>query len=47
MTGIYQAELRDLAALGARYLQLDDVSLALLCDPRHREGFAAKGTTPR
>jgi 5-methyltetrahydropteroyltriglutamate--homocysteine methyltransferase len=46
VTGIYQAELRDLAVLGARYLQLDDVSLALLCDPRHREGFAARGYDP-
>jgi 5-methyltetrahydropteroyltriglutamate--homocysteine methyltransferase len=46
VTAIYRAELRDLAALGARYVQLDDVSLALLCDPRHRAGFAAKGYDP-
>src|SRR5262249_59384890 len=46
VTAIYRAELRDLAALGATYVQLDDVALALLCDPRHREAFAAKGYDP-
>lgn len=43
---IYQAELADLAALGATYVQLDDVPLGLLCDLRHRERFAAKGYDP-
>lgn len=46
VAAIYRAELSDLAALGATYVQLDDVSLALLCDPRHREAFAAKGYDP-
>jgi 5-methyltetrahydropteroyltriglutamate--homocysteine methyltransferase len=46
VAAIYRAELADLAALGASYVQLDDVSLALLCDPRHRDGFAAKGYDP-
>ncbi len=46
VAAIYRAELRDLAGLGATYVQLDDVSLPLLCDPRHREGFTAKGYDP-
>ena len=46
VTAIYRAELRDLVAVGARYVQLDDVSLALLCDSRHRDEFAAKGYDP-
>src|SRR5262249_30644138 len=43
VAGIYRAELRDLAALGGTYVQLDDVSLPLLCDPRHRAALQAKG----
>jgi 5-methyltetrahydropteroyltriglutamate--homocysteine methyltransferase len=46
LTTIYRAELADLAALGATYVQLDDVPLGLLCDPHHRDAFAAKGYDP-
>jgi 5-methyltetrahydropteroyltriglutamate--homocysteine methyltransferase len=46
VAAIYQAELADLAALGATYVQLDDVPLGLLCDPQHRAAFAAKGYDP-
>jgi 5-methyltetrahydropteroyltriglutamate--homocysteine methyltransferase len=46
VVAIYRAELADLAALGAAYVQLDDVPLGLLCDPRHREAFRAKGYDP-
>jgi 5-methyltetrahydropteroyltriglutamate--homocysteine methyltransferase len=46
VTAIYRAELADLAALGATYVQLDDVPLGLLCDPQHRAAFAAKGYDP-
>ena len=46
MAAIYQAELVDLATLGATYVQLDDVPLGLLCDPEHRAAFAAKGYDP-
>ena len=35
--------MRALAALGCRYLQLDDTSLAYLNDPRQREMIASKG----
>ena len=46
VAAIYRAELADLAALGATYVQLDDVPLGLLCDPAHREAFRAKGQDP-
>lgn len=43
---VYREELAALAALGATYVQLDDVSLPLLCDPLHRERFRARGYDP-
>jgi 5-methyltetrahydropteroyltriglutamate--homocysteine methyltransferase len=43
---VYREELAALAALGARYVQLDDVSLPLLCDPAHRLRCAARGWEP-
>jgi 5-methyltetrahydropteroyltriglutamate--homocysteine methyltransferase len=46
VTAIYRAELAELAALGATYVQLDDVPLGLLCDPQHRAAFRAKGYDP-
>jgi methionine synthase II (cobalamin-independent) len=46
VAAIYRAELADLAALGATYVQLDDVPLGLLCDPDRRDAFAAKGYDP-
>lgn len=46
VVAIYRAEISELAALGATYVQLDDVPLGLLCDGRHRDAFAAKGYDP-
>ena len=43
---IYKAELRDLARLGATYVQLDAVSLPLLCDEKLREGVRQRGYEP-
>jgi methionine synthase II (cobalamin-independent) len=43
---IYQAEIADLAAAGCRYVQLDEVALAILCDPAAREKVAAGGEDP-
>jgi 5-methyltetrahydropteroyltriglutamate--homocysteine methyltransferase len=43
---VYQEELAELAALGVTYVQLDDVSLPLLCDERLRAGFAERGYDP-
>ena len=42
----YRAEIADLYAAGCRYLQLDDVSLAYLCDDTMREQNRAAGDDP-
>jgi 5-methyltetrahydropteroyltriglutamate--homocysteine methyltransferase len=42
----YRAEIADLYAAGCRYLQLDDVSLAYLCDETMREQNKATGEDP-
>ncbi len=46
VAAVYREELADLAALGARYVQLDDVSLPLLCDEQLRESFRERGYDP-
>ena len=43
---VYQEELADLAALGGTYVQFDDVTFPLLCDPKQREDFQARGYDP-
>jgi methionine synthase II (cobalamin-independent) len=43
LAAAYADEIRALDALGCRYLQLDDTSLACLNDPRQRAAFAARG----
>jgi 5-methyltetrahydropteroyltriglutamate--homocysteine methyltransferase len=43
---VYQQEVRALTALGATYVQFDDVSLPLLCDTQLREGFKTRGYDP-
>ena len=40
---IYRAEIADLAAAGCRYIQLDEVALAMLCDPAVRKQVTADG----
>jgi 5-methyltetrahydropteroyltriglutamate--homocysteine methyltransferase len=42
----YRAEIADLYAAGCRYLQLDDVSLAYLCDEDLRTRMKARGEDP-
>jgi 5-methyltetrahydropteroyltriglutamate--homocysteine methyltransferase len=42
----YRAAIGHLAAAGCRYLQLDDVSFAYLCDPSVRDGLRAAGDDP-
>jgi len=42
----YRAEIVDLYAAGCRYLQLDDVSLAYLCDEEMRRQSRARGEDP-
>ncbi len=43
---IYQQEIADLARAGARYVQLDEVALAMLCDPAARARVSAGGQDP-
>ncbi len=43
LSAAYAAEVRALAELGCRYLQLDDTSLAYLNDPAHRAQLAERG----
>jgi methionine synthase II (cobalamin-independent) len=43
---VYQREIADLAAAGARYVQLDEVALAMLCDPAARAKVEADGEDP-
>jgi len=38
---VYQREIADLARAGCRYVQLDEVALAMLCDPAARAKLAA------
>jgi 5-methyltetrahydropteroyltriglutamate--homocysteine methyltransferase len=39
----YNAAMRDFAASGCRYLQLDEVNIAYLCDPEQIAGLKARG----
>jgi 5-methyltetrahydropteroyltriglutamate--homocysteine methyltransferase len=43
---VYRAEIAELAQAGARYIQLDEVALAMLCDPAAREKVTAAGLDP-
>jgi len=43
---VYRAEIRDLADAGCRYLQIDEVNLAYLCDPELRRQVANIGEDP-
>jgi 5-methyltetrahydropteroyltriglutamate--homocysteine methyltransferase len=46
VAAVYREEIAELASLGGRLVQLDDVSLPLLCDPTLRERFKARGYEP-
>jgi 5-methyltetrahydropteroyltriglutamate--homocysteine methyltransferase len=43
---VYQAEIANLARAGCRYVQLDEVAVAILCDPAARERVKAAGEDP-
>lgn len=43
---VYRDEIADLAAAGCRYVQLDEVALAMLCDPQARGRLKEEGTDP-
>src|SRR5262245_53963869 len=42
----YGAAVRAFAAAGCRYLQLDEVFIAMLCDAKYREKMIARGDDP-
>jgi 5-methyltetrahydropteroyltriglutamate--homocysteine methyltransferase len=46
LAAVYRVEIADLAAAGCRYLQIDEVNLAYLCDPELRRQVAALGEDP-
>ena len=46
LVAAYRAEIAALGELGATYLQLDEVPLAMLCDPAIREAVRADGEDP-
>jgi 5-methyltetrahydropteroyltriglutamate--homocysteine methyltransferase len=43
---VFREEIADLAARGARYIQIDEVPLAMLCDPDLRDRLRADGEDP-
>jgi 5-methyltetrahydropteroyltriglutamate--homocysteine methyltransferase len=46
LTKAYKSELKALVDAGARYIQLDDTSIAFICDPAHREYVRSWGEDP-
>jgi 5-methyltetrahydropteroyltriglutamate--homocysteine methyltransferase len=46
LAAVYRAEIHDLADAGCRYLQIDEVNLAYLCDPELRRQVANIGEDP-
>lgn len=46
LTAAYRQELAALVAAGARYIQLDDTSIAFLCDPKYRATVQSWGNDP-
>jgi 5-methyltetrahydropteroyltriglutamate--homocysteine methyltransferase len=43
---VFRQEIADLAKAGCRYVQLDEVALAILCDPQARRRVRADGADP-
>ncbi len=46
LAAIFEQEVRDLVAAGCRYIQLDEVAVALLCDPAIRAQVSSAGAEP-
>ena len=44
--GIWSAEIDALHALGCRYVQIDDVTFPLICDPRGQDALRTRGDDP-
>lgn len=46
LAAVYRQEIADLAAAGCRYIQIDEVAIALLCDPAIRDAVKNEGHDP-
>lgn len=46
VTAIYRQEIADLYARGCRYLQVDEVPMAVLCDPKNQQRVRDRGEDP-
>ncbi len=46
VAAIYRQEIADLAKAGCRYIQLDEVAIAMLCDPAIRDKVSGAGQDP-
>ena len=46
LAAVFRDEIADLARAGCRYVQLDEVAIALLCDPAIRDKVVAAGSEP-
>lgn len=46
LTRVFREEIADLAKAGCKYIQLDEVAIALLCDPAIRKQVEAEGMKP-
>jgi 5-methyltetrahydropteroyltriglutamate--homocysteine methyltransferase len=46
LTKVFRQEITDLARAGCRYVQLDEVAVALLCDPAIRDEITRSGSKP-
>jgi 5-methyltetrahydropteroyltriglutamate--homocysteine methyltransferase len=46
LVAVFAQEIAELAAAGCRYLQIDEIAVALLCDPAIRAKVAAAGGEP-
>jgi 5-methyltetrahydropteroyltriglutamate--homocysteine methyltransferase len=46
LAAVFQQEIADLIAAGCRYVQIDEVAIALLCDPTIRDKVAGVGGDP-
>ncbi|MHA1536981.1 MAG: 5-methyltetrahydropteroyltriglutamate--homocysteine S-methyltransferase [Alphaproteobacteria bacterium] len=46
LAGVYQAELAALSKLGCTYVQLDEVPIAMLCDPKVQAAVRKRGDDP-
>jgi methionine synthase II (cobalamin-independent) len=46
LSNVFQLEIEELAKAGCRYIQLDEVAVALLCDPAIRDQVKQSGSDP-